>query len=410
MRILIVSDRYPPHSLGGYETAAAGAARALRGANHEVRVLTSVFGIGRPQRDDDTWRVLHRPMDTPSLPQQALWELQDLAAVRRCLRDFKPEAVYAFNLVQLFPSVHQALAEGPQEVAYEFQDSVSLLAHLRLAEEREAVWSNPRGGLRGCLRRFVRAGARAVDATWGVVPTLETLRLQRAIFCSESVRDRCRLAGLPIRDATVVYNPLDLRDFATSRTSPKDAFRVLFAGRLVAEKGAAETIEACRMLLDRGQSVRLSIAGPAVFPIEYSESLRRVAASSSLSGRVTFLGNVPHSEMSAVYSTHDVLVFPSSATEGMPMTLLEAMAAGLPVVSTLTGGTAEILEPERSCLPLSLPVQPAEIANQIERLASDHGLVSQLVTEARRFVADRCAPEDVARRTVEFLRAGREST
>ncbi len=406
MRILIISDRYPPHSLGGYETAAAGAAQALRRTGHQVLVLTSVFGVHRPERDDSAWRVLHRPMDTPSLLTQALWELQDLATVRRCLREFAPDAIYAFNLVQLFPSLHQVLAETGCEVAYEFADSVSLLTHLRLAGERETVWSRPGGGLRGHLRRGVRRVSHAVDGSWGAVPTPETVRLDRAIFCSASVLDRCRAAGLPIRGAAVIYNPVDMREFATPRTSRGDSLRVLFVGRLVQEKGAAETLEACRMLVNRGRKVQLSIAGPAVYPVEYSEALRHAASAPGVLGHVTFLGNVPHSEMSAVYSGHDVLVFPSSAAEGMPMTLLEAMAAGLPIISTLTGGTAEILEPDRSCLTLSLPVQPAEIASQIERIASDTGLASRLAAEARRFVASHCSPEDIARRTVEFLRDG----
>lgn len=409
MRVLLVSDRYPPHGLGGYETAADGAARALRGAGHEVRVLTSVFGVGRKRREPGVLRVLHRPMDSASLLRQAIWELGDLAEVRTCLREYAPDVVYAFNLVQLFPSVHAVLSEGPHDLIYEFQDALSLVAHVEQAKERAATWTRTGRGLRGRLRRALPSMLHRLDPSWNFAPTLQNLRLDRAVFCSESVLRRCMTAGLPVSDAAVIYNPVDTAIFRAPRSPSTGPLRVLFVGRLVAEKGAAEVLEACRLLAISGRDVRLTLAGPTVFPASYTEELIHASRAPELIGRVHFAGNVPHPGIPAVYAAHDVLVFPSIALEGMPMTLLEAMAAGLPIISTLTGGSAEILEPETSCLPLSVPLRPAEIAEQLERLARDPELGQRLAVEGRRFVETHCLPGDIAARTAAFFVQTRSS-
>jgi glycosyltransferase involved in cell wall biosynthesis len=176
-------------------------------------------------------------MDSASLIRQALWERADLKEVRTCIREFAPDVIYAFNLVQFFPSVHAALSEGAHQLVYEFQDALSLVAHLEQAKERAAIWSRSGPGLRAALRRGLPALFSMLDPAWGFVPTLQSLNLDHAVCCSDSVRRRCLAAGLPIEGAAVIYNPVNPERFRVPRIPSPGPLRVLFVGRLVVEKG-----------------------------------------------------------------------------------------------------------------------------------------------------------------------------
>lgn len=406
MRILIVSDRYPPHSLGGYETAAAATRHALLGQGHDVRVLTSRYRVSTSSvNEEGVWRLLHRPIDSPSLLRQGAWQLGDLRGTRRILAEFSPDAVYAFNLSELFPSVHRVLSDRASILAYNIQD-VWVPNHARFGDAMGAVWNGPGTNLRARARRGLASWLAWADAAWGTSPGIADLRRHRLIFCSRYQLERHLDAGLPLARHEVIFNPLATGPFDREVRSPRNGpLRVLFVGRLVQEKGAAEVIEGIRLLLQRGIDAILTVAGPRVYPLAYSEALRGAVRAAALEDRVTFLGNVPNAELPGIYARHDALVFPSTHLEGLPMTLLEAMAARIPVVATLSGGSRELLMPEVNCFGLSQPPDPDEVARQLERLAADEELGVRFTQAARRTVDEMCAPQEIGRRTAQFLEA-----
>src|SRR5262245_20966747 len=102
MKVLIVTDHYPPYGTGGYETACEAVVEGLRRRGHEVRVLTSVHGAGPHQRSDRVDRVLHRPQDSAFMPQLGWWELRDRQQLDRIVSSWRPDVVYAWKLLQLF--------------------------------------------------------------------------------------------------------------------------------------------------------------------------------------------------------------------------------------------------------------------------------------------------------------------
>jgi glycogen synthase len=369
MKVLFVTNYYPPHSTGGYDIACHAMATQLMTRGHEIAVVTSRYGVPADAASEQgIARALHRPQDSASLMQLVAWESADLRFLAEKLGAFPPDVVYAWNLLQLFPSVHRALKDARAPVVYNIQDSW-IPRHLQSAEERRNAWHAPGGGLRGLARRAT--GRLLQGLGRGERPaTVDDVPLEHVIFCSGYQHEQHLALGLPLGEGPVIQNGVDLTLF-DGQASPRshEGLRALFVGRMVPDKGAHVAVEAVRRARAGGLDVRLTLAGISTFPWEYEENLRREAARPPLDGAVSFVGAVANRDLPALHAAHDVLVFPSAHLEGLPMTVIEAMASGLPVLGTLTGGTGEALQ--------------HDVNGLVFQVGDVEGLKTHLVTVAR---------------------------
>ncbi len=399
MRLLFVSERYPPYYTGGYEIACQAVVERALALGHDVRVVTSNYGLGgRSARDGLVARVLHRAQDSASLFEIARWEIEDNRILASAVAEYRPDVVYVWSLMQLFASLHRTLARCGAPVVFNIQD---LFIPRQLAADagRRELWARPGGGVRRLIKPAVRAALRLRDGNWGVALEARELPLDHLVFVSEFQRAQHAAAGLPIRDFRIIRNGLETRRFDVPRAPREGPLRALFVGRLVAEKGAHVALRAVERLVARRVDVALTIAGIAAPPLEYGRGLEATAAASN--GRIRFLGAVPQEELPALYARHDVLVFPSRHREGLPMTVLEALAARVPVVATATGGTAEIL---RADVGLQVPEEdPEAVAAALQRLSDEPGLAERLGREGRAWVDEHCSLERVVLETFEYL-------
>jgi glycogen synthase len=117
-------------------------------------------------------------------------------------------------------------------------------------------------------------------------------------------------------------------------------------------------------------------------------------------GRVRFQGFVPHAEVPAWLAAADVLVLPS-VYEELGSVLLEAMAAGLPVVASEVGGIPDALGPAGLLVP---PGDPAALAAAVDQVLEDPALAAELARAARRRAAA-CSWDTLAGRVLEVYRA-----
>jgi glycosyltransferase involved in cell wall biosynthesis len=143
--------------------------------------------------------------------------------------------------------------------------------------------------------------------------------------------------GIPAGKAAVIYNGAHLEPFLNRPANPGSArprIRIGIAARLVREKDPYTLLRAFSIVLRELPTAELHIAGDG--PLRHE--MERLAENLMVAPAVHFWGNV--SEMPQFLSQLDIFVL-SSITEGMPVSILEAMAASLPVVSTRVGGVAE---------------------------------------------------------------------
>lgn len=180
-----------------------------------------------------------------------------------------------------------------------------------------------------------------------VPDTLVFQRLSRHIWAragavvanSVGLRDLAR-ASAPKQNIGVIPNGVDTARFYPGPPA-EGPLRILIVARLISRKGIPWLIEAVKYLEEEG--VELTIAGDG----NQREALDALVQELGLEDRVTFLGVVGHEDLPAIYREHHIFVLPS-LNEGMSNTVLEAMASGLPILMTDTGGARETVEPGRN--------------------------------------------------------------
>lgn len=176
--------------------------------------------------------------------------------------------------------------------------------------------------------------------------------------------------GIPNDKVTVIHNCINVNGrvepTASIRTElglESDALLVISAGRLSPEKNYGGMIDAAKIVAEKNRNVNFAVFGEGVLRAELEEKI----TTAGLSDRFFLPGF--HTGMQSILSEIDIFVLPSF-TEGLPNVILEAFAAGKPVVATAVGGTPEVVEDGVSGF-LTDPQKPEYMAECILRLAED---------------------------------------
>jgi len=397
MRILVISNYYPPFDLGGLEQLAADVVAALQARHHRVHVLTSRHGAASRRGVAHVQRLLH--LDSADHlhyhPHYAFtaWihARRNARAVATAVADVAPDVVFIWGMWNLPRSVaRQAERLCPGRVVYYIASPWPTDI-----DPHTAYWTAPasRPALRA-LKRWAAVGARALlSGQPGPLPEFSH------VLC---VSDFMRLymtnaVGVPPSQVSVVHNGIDLARFVPRvRCDPATNLQLLYAGALSEHKGVHVAIDALGQLIHgRGmKNVRLTLVGgghPA-----YARLLRDRVAALGLTNIVTFLERRDPAHIPDLLVRFDVFVFPSVWDEPLARSVQEAMACGLVVVGTTTGGTPEILIDGETGLCVA-PNDPRSLAEKIADVAADPGLQERLRRNARRIVEERFTLERMVR-------------
>ncbi|MDQ3955211.1 MAG: glycosyltransferase family 4 protein [Actinomycetota bacterium] len=175
---------------------------------------------------------------------------------------------------------------------------------------------------------------------------------------------------------TLIENGVDVNAFGPP--DPRnDPPKILYVGLLTPRKGVVDLIRASDVLRARGVAHELVLVGGT--PDEGTAEEREVREAAR--GKATVLGSRPHEAMPDIYREADVFCLPSW-WEAMPLTLLEAMATGLPCVATEVGDIPRMIEDEEAGVVVS-PRDPTALADAIERLLVDRGSAEAMGEAAR---------------------------
>jgi glycosyltransferase involved in cell wall biosynthesis len=169
---------------------------------------------------------------------------------------------------------------------------------------------------------------------------------------------------LPDERVTLIDNGVPVDGYGTGQTWNGPP-RVLYVGLLTPRKGVLDLIEASRLLRDRGVDHEICLLGGT--PDEGPEAEAQVRA--GLDGSARLLGTRPPEQMPAAFAAAEVFCLPSW-WEAMPLSVLEAMAAGLPVVATDVGDVGRAVEDGVTGFVVP-PKDPAALAAALEPLLTD---------------------------------------
>ena len=185
-----------------------------------------------------------------------------------------------------------------------------------------------------------------------------------------------------------VFNGIALDGFP-ARVPASGVPRILSVGRYVEKKGFSDLIEACRLLRERGFSFVCEIVGGG--PLE--RDLQAQIDAAQLGGMVQLLGPHPQAEVRRLLARAQIFVLAcvveaDGGSDNLPTVIMEAMAAGVPVISTRVAGVPEMIADGEDGL-LAPPNDPASLAAAMEKLLRDPKLADRLAASARQSAAEK---------------------
>ncbi len=393
MRILVISNIYPPYFIGGYELGCSNMVRALSEAGHEVRVLTSTYGVGRETVEEGVDRLLRIDFDRlPPLSRVIRKEILNQRHFHRVCAEFVPDIIFCWNMANISLSLVCIADDMCIPVSfYVFDNWLAFSGMDQWSQHCKSLSNNDR-----CLLHATLPKLRLL------VPG-EPAGLQRAIFASDYLKNMATRVGKDTGCSNVLLWGVP----HTADTTWKDGTSpnaVLYLGQIVPLKGVHTVIEAIGILRrDFISTVSLTIIGDREFNPAYVRQLHDIIQRYDIVDSVRFIGKVAAENISTYLENHDILVFPSVWDEPFGISQLEAMSAGMVVVGTATGGSCEILRPEVNALVFERE-NPEACARQIHRLINDEELYVRIRTGGIASVREEFNFDKVVSRMEQLLR------
>ncbi|MEV6523070.1 glycosyltransferase family 4 protein [Longispora sp. NPDC051575] len=369
LRVLILAWEYPPVMVGGLGRHVHALATQLAVAGHEVTVVTR-HAPGLPVDEmRGGVRVVRAPEDPPPFPLATssllAWTMAFNHALTRAA--LRAAATAEFDVIH----AHDWLVT---------HTAVTLTEHLGLPLVA-TIHATEAGRHQGWLPEEMNRCIHAVE--WWLAR-----EASRVLVCSEYMKwEVTRLLELHDAAVEVIPNGVDDRRWRAPRKAVEraresytahDGPLVVYAGRLVYEKGVQDLISALPVLRDRHPGLRLVIAGDGPHRPELADLCARLGQD------VEFCGFMEEVELAALLAVADAVVVPS-LYEPFGMVALEASAAGAPLAAAATGGLLAIVQHGRTGLAFG-PGDPAALADAVTRLIEDPKAAKRMVAKARAMI------------------------
>ena len=361
-RLLLINYECPPLG-GGAGTATAALAREFAALGADVRVLTSTFE-NLPRHESQNGISIHRiPVVRRRADRSSVFEMLTFIASAcwhglTLTRNWRPDATLAFF----------GIPGGPPALWLNWMRGIPYIVSLRGGDVP--------GHQPGQLDTHHRLTKPFIKLIW---------RQARAVVANSTGLRTQALITAPHLQIPVIPNGVDTTLFRPSEKSAignrqSAIINLLFVGRLSPEKGLHTLLDALAAtsgFRSPPSSLSLTLAGDG----PDRAALQAQATRLGLTDRVTFAGWIPRERLPELYRAADIFVFPST-DEGMPNTVLEAMASGLPVIACRIAGCEDLVEEGITGL-LIPPNDTAALATAIATLCNDAPLRTRLGQSAR---------------------------
>ena len=397
LRVLGITNFYPPAAAGGYGENCADVMRGIAARGHDVRQLVCAESArrGAPAADEPVSvdAVLDYVLAAWRHPVRGLRAVaHDQRIVENAIARGVDVAV-VWHMRGVMKTSLRLLHDAGVPVVYMLHDRWVLY-------ERAGPWLSPwpvidRLGFAALREGVGRLAAPRIElrappiASEGIV-----------CFMSRWLRDEYARLGWRPRTSHVVPGGVDVERFRGARDAPpaEPPGRLLFAGRIHPTKGLHVVVQALAL---GPPALRLSFAGPLDDP-GYLARVRRLAAELRVAERIEWLGELARADVARELARHDVVVYPSVGDEAGIIGVAEALAAGAVLVSSAPGAPREYLRHGENAL-LFPPGDAPALAGELQRLIAEPALVRTLLAGARR-TADELSLDRVVDDVYELIR------
>jgi glycogen(starch) synthase len=379
MKVAFITFEYPPFVQGGAGIYAHNLTKELARLGHEVHVITGK-ATGGERESVEAGVFVHRIglLNKPFLAAVSFWFSlrKDFASLENQAGGF--DIVHGNGLSDF--SLGQRTVSSPRVITIHHLTSTTLRA------------------LGASLAKRVR-NVRGESGISSFIEPLCIRRASRVIAVSQFTKqDIISVYGIPESRIEVIYhgarpenyvfpeeNKLRFRSSLGIESQPM----ILFVGRLVPRKGVDILLRALPQVI-REMDVRLVLAGSG-----NQRDYQQLAQSLGISDKVIFLGHVPDDTLSLLHSSCDLFVLPSRL-EGLGIVIIEAMAAGKPIIATNAGGIPELIESGKNGILIEIG-EEKELASAIIQMLGDKSLSRAIGENNREKVRERYSWEVAAR-------------
>jgi glycosyltransferase involved in cell wall biosynthesis len=349
-KVLVCTNAYPPHFIGGAELIAHAHAKALQQRGNQVLVFAGEVnapGEHYSMRTDShegvpVHRVSLRARDYSAeycsfVNPQVERQFEDV------LDEFAPDVVHLHNLVGLSAGLIRAASRRGIKTVLTLHDHWGFCLKNTLLKSPNTICDD--------FTRCRECLAFVSDDRWQRVPirmrkdyiALQMEAVDTFIAPSAYLATAYIKAGIPKEKLANIWYGIDVDRLARLRKTPRtDRVRFTFIGYLARHKGIDTLLEALP-LLDR-ERVLLNIVGEGHERSDYEARAQQLGVAEM----VRFWGKLPHSHIERVLRETDVFVLPSIWPENQPITITEAMAAHTPVIASRLGGIPELVDDGRT--------------------------------------------------------------
>ena len=312
-KILVINNLYPPQEMGGYGRLLFDFTNILRNRGHSIYVLTSdspYLGSTDGDKPDvhrslvlfGGWeggvcKTMENPADIIRIVRK------NIAGLEQVLKEFRPDACLLGNIDFLSKNIIDPMLDK----------KIPIIHHLGNQQPGYVVNETPQN------------------------------RLYHLAAASNWLKNEIQKQGYPLKDISVVFPGALVEEFRMRTPPALDKLRIVYASIVLPYKGPHILINALKRLHDSGIDFYCSIAGTSTDQ-GFVDSLKSYVAGTGMEEKIRFLGFLAREELKNLFARHNVLVFPSIVKEAFGISQVEAMAAGLTVVTSGTGGAKEIVE------------------------------------------------------------------
>jgi len=347
MKIIILSDDFPPNALGGAGLVAFMQAKELASRGHNVNVITSTQKENEQGFQESEGLKVHKIYTKYNMFFRAYFSIfnpKTVFKVKKILREIKPDVVHAHN-------VHQFLSYKVLDYANKFSKKVFITFHDVMSFHYTKL--------------YPRKIDKGFDYKISWISQLKNFKLQYNPFrnilikkylqnvdkkfaVSGALKDALEQNG--ISDVEVLHNGINLDDFKEDKEKIrtfKDKYNLndkkilFFSGRISRAKGIDVCIDLIREISKTIPEIRLLIAGKEN---EYIKVVSNKEENQRIKDKIIFTGWLDREDVVSAYYASDLIPVLSLYLDPFPTTNLEAMATNKPVLGTLYGGTPEIIK------------------------------------------------------------------
>lgn len=406
MKILVISNLYPPHEIGGYEIRCRDICEQLMCDGHEIHVLTSDHQIpgrqGTPETGVTRKLKLSGMYGYPWLPVLRLHALEkhNHQTLQQEIAGLRPDLIHVWNMGGISKSLLLRLEQTGIPLVYDVSDH--WIANSLRNDVWLGWWNKPGPWPRTVARLTLEILGlrRLIDRT---TPTTswEHLRFKNIYFCSAFMRNLSATKHPAVAHASVIHCGINTAAFAIKHVHSRFE-KLLWVGRLAEDKDPLTAIRALAAARHTGHpqlTLDLYGHGDPVYIERVDAEIRALGLTDHVRRKLATAAG-----MRRLYAEYDALLFTSNWGEPFALTPLEAMAAGLPVITSLDGGQAELAHHGRNCL-VAEAANPELYATRIAELAADPQLRAGLSANGLDEVRTRFDIKPITRQIEAFLLA-----